>query len=330
MESNIFYLCPDVAGPAGGIKVIYRHVEILCRNGWKACVVHTRDGFRCDWFENCAPIRTIHSLRPSARDIIVIPAVWALKLMYFAPGIRKVIINQGAYLTFRNYPIDNGSFASPYRHPDVQAVMVVSEDSRRYLEYAFPGLGIARVRNYIDPEIFAFSENKARKIAFLTRKRYKDVEQVINILRYRGVLDSFTLAPIENVSEREVAAILRDSLLFLNFCFEEGWSFPAAEAMSCGCVVIGNHGYGARDMLLPEFSFPVDQGDIIQFARCVEDAIAAHDRNPEILMSRARKGADFIRQNYSRAMAEKELMGFWESMIGASRENVRGDDRFRN
>jgi hypothetical protein len=315
MGTGIFYLCPDVAEPAGGIKVIYQHVELLCRHGLNAYVVHGQEGFRCRWFENDVPIRTATSLRLTPQDIVVVPAVWALKLMRFAAGIKKVIINQGAYLTFRGYPLEGGHFASPYTHPDVLAAIVVSEDSRRYLQYVFPNLKIKRIRNYINSEIFSFTETKARKIAFLTRKRYEDIEQVVNILRYRGVLDSFTLAPIHGKSEREVAATLRESLLFLNFCFEEGWSLPAAEAMSCGCIVIGNHGNGAREILRPEFSFPIEQGDILGFARCVEEVIRRYQRDPGALLGMARRGAEFINRNYSRAVAEKELLDFWHEWI---------------
>jgi hypothetical protein len=321
METGIFYLCPDVAAPAGGIKVIYQHIDMLCRNGLNASVVHIQEDFRCRWFENDVPVRTVNALRPASGDVMVVPAAWARKLLCFNPGVKKVIINQGPYLTFRGYPVGTELLENPYTHPDVLAAIVVSEDSRNYLEHAFPGLKVCRVRNYIDPRIFSFSGAKQRKIAFMTRKRYEDIEQVINILRYRGALDSFSLAPIDGRSEREVAAILRESLLFLNFCFEEGWSLPAAEAMSCGCVVIGNHGNGAREILRPEFSYPVEQGDIIGFARCVEEVMNLHNKNPGILRDKARRAADFINRNYSRRIAEKELLDFWGG-LNASRISV--------
>lgn len=320
----MYYFCLDIAEPAGGIKVIYQHVEMLCQNGLSASVVHIQEGFRCRWFENNAPVRAVNSLRPTPADIIVIPAVWALKLIHFAPGIRKVIINQGTYLTFRGYPIGKEPFDTPYNHPDVLAVMVVSEDNQRYLQHVFPDISVNRVRNYINPDIFSYTERKARQIAFLTRKRYEDIEQVINILRYRGVIDTFALAPIDKKPEREVAAILHGSLLFLNFCFEEGWALPAAEALSSGCVVIGNHGNGAREILLPEFSFPVEQGNIIQFARRAEDVINAFNNNPDALLEKARQGADFIRRNYSRSVAEKELMAFWNKLLVSDRKLSQG------
>ena len=313
--SNIYYICLDVPTPAGGIKVIYQHVEMLCKHGMNASIVHFKEGFRCDWFENDVPIRYINTLQPASTDIIVIPAIWSRKLISFAPRIKKVIINQGAYLTFGGYPVDNRVVESPYHHPDVLATLVVSEDNKRYLQYVFRDLIVRRVRNYIDIERFPFTEKKSQQIAFMTRKRYEDVEQVINILKYRGVLDGYTLAPVNEATEAQVSEILQESLLFLNFCVEEGWSLPAAEAMSCGCVVIGNHGFGARELLLSEFSYPVDQHDIIQFARTVEDVITRNRLTPNILNEKSRMGSDFIRNNHTRAIAEKELMAFWEEFL---------------
>jgi len=211
MGNNIYYLCPDVQQPAGGIKVIYQHVDMLRRNGLNAFVAHIAEGFRCAWFKNDVPIRAVNSLRFTPDDFLVIPAVWGLKLKDFAPGIRKILINQGAYLTFRGYPVTGGAFDTPYRNPDVRAVITVSEDNQRYIQYVFPHLKVCRVRNYIDSDVFAFTATKLKQIAFMTRKRYEDIEQVINILRYRGALDSFALAPIDGKSEHEVAAILREN-----------------------------------------------------------------------------------------------------------------------
>lgn len=50
--NNLFFLSPDDNSPVGGIKVLYRHVDILNENGFQAAIVHTKKGFRCTWFEN--------------------------------------------------------------------------------------------------------------------------------------------------------------------------------------------------------------------------------------------------------------------------------------
>lgn len=50
----LFFWVPDDSTPRGGIKQIYRHVEILERAGIEACVLHTQRGFTSDWFEHRA------------------------------------------------------------------------------------------------------------------------------------------------------------------------------------------------------------------------------------------------------------------------------------
>ena len=67
---TIYYRCPDKDYPVGGIRVIYRHVDLLNRNGFDAAVLHRLHPFRCTWFEN--ETRVAHELRypdrsPAAR-----------------------------------------------------------------------------------------------------------------------------------------------------------------------------------------------------------------------------------------------------------------------
>ena len=54
---SIIYICPTVKNrPAGGIKVIYRHVEILSKllpKGADSKIFHFDDfNFKCDWFKH--------------------------------------------------------------------------------------------------------------------------------------------------------------------------------------------------------------------------------------------------------------------------------------
>ena len=53
---KLYYLCPDYDSHAGGVRVIYRHVDLLRRNGYEAFVVHERRGFRDTWFKSETPV----------------------------------------------------------------------------------------------------------------------------------------------------------------------------------------------------------------------------------------------------------------------------------
>jgi hypothetical protein len=76
----------------------------------------------------------------------------------------------------------------PYHHPEVEAAIVVSEDSAAYLRYVFPLLPVYRTVNAIDPHMFFPAPMRRRRLAFMTRRNLEDAVQIINILKFRGVL----------------------------------------------------------------------------------------------------------------------------------------------
>ena len=53
---TVYYLTPDDNTPRGGVRVMYRHVDLLNANGINAKVLHTRAGFRCTWFANTSTV----------------------------------------------------------------------------------------------------------------------------------------------------------------------------------------------------------------------------------------------------------------------------------
>ncbi len=122
----------------GGVRMLYRHVDILNANGFDAAIVHFAAGFKINWFEHST--RVLHMpVKLNSQDIAVFAEVGGLKIAGWAPGNRKVIFNQNAYYTFKRYPLEGG-VETPYLHPEVVATIVVSEDSRQYLQQAFPSL----------------------------------------------------------------------------------------------------------------------------------------------------------------------------------------------
>lgn len=345
MPTTVYYLCPEHATPVGGVRVIYRHVDILNQHGIPAYVVHQTPGFRVKWFENQTPIvywrnsrltrfldRIKRRTRPSAtidlnisggknskisdKDILVIPELYGPDLAgAYGRGIKKVVLNQNCYLTFNGYSFQHDRLITPYRHPDVLATLINSEDGEAYLHHAFPDLPLARFRLSIDPQIFFYGAEKKKQICFSQIKNRSDALQVINILKFRGVLNDYGLAPFINVPQREVARLCRESLIFLSFGYPEGFGLPAAEAMASGCVVIGFHGGGGKEFFRPEFSYPIQQGDIVQFASTVEQVIKDYETSPDSVLAKGRMAADFIRDRYAPEKEEAEVRDAWTGIL---------------
>ena len=72
--ARILYECLDWAPPTGGIRRLYRHVEILQKHSFDAHILHHKPGFRIDWFSSTAPVSYLDKdfcFSPS--DVLIIP-----------------------------------------------------------------------------------------------------------------------------------------------------------------------------------------------------------------------------------------------------------------
>ena len=89
--------------------------------------------------------------------------------------------------------------------------------------------------------------------------------------------------------------------------------------MACGCLVVGYHGGGGREFLKRDFSFPIEAGDILQFAKDAEFALQLTKAEPEKVMEMTSKAAAFISRNYSPEREERELVKAWREIISQRR-----------
>jgi glycosyltransferase involved in cell wall biosynthesis len=318
-QPNIYFYCYDRDIPSGGIKVLYQHVDILNKHGFAAFILHQTPGFRCTWFENVTPIVSMTELRIRASDYLVIPEEIFPELNKAARGLKKVVFNQNCYYSFlHGHSLEKTDIITTYQDKEVIAALVVSEDSKEYLSYVFPALKVIRIHNAIDPNVFSYNRQKNPLISFMPRKHFEDILQVINILKYRNALGDFEIVSIYDKTEREVAQILRESIIFLSFGYPEGFSLPPAEAMACGCIVIGYHGMGGKEFFRSEFSYPINCGDIISFAQTVEKVIELYKFDKDILIKRGELASHFMLNNYSLERQEKDVIKFWNDIIKSS------------
>lgn len=313
---RVFVLCPDYDSPSGGVRRLYRHVDVLCHHGLDAALLHEKPGFRCSWFTNETRIATLNEIKLTPDDFLVVPEVLALALPQMAPGVPKVVFNQNAYFTFRGFPVDGPSVANPYACPDLVGVFAVSDDNAAYLRYAFPGLNVWRLHYGIDP-FFAPRWPKRRAIAYMPRKNAEDVVQVINLLRYRGALAGWDLVPIDGLNEGQVAQHLADCAIFLSFGTVEGCPLPPLEAMASGCVVIGYHGRGGREYFDPAFSYPVEPGDVVTFARAIETVLAQEQKSPGMLEHLGKRAATYVVKHFSPEREEHDIVTAWRAVLGS-------------
>jgi hypothetical protein len=310
-DRTAYFICPDYDVPSGGVRVIYRHVEHLRDAGIPAAVVHTSPTFRPTWFASDVPVVSTDAVDPTPADLLVIPEIYGPGLATIAPGIPKAVFNQNAYKTFDGYSADPYELTTPYGHPEIVAAVVVSEDNAAYLRHGFPNLTVRRTINAVDPQLF-HPQRKRRRIAYMPRKNRDQALQVLRLLAFRGLLDDVELTALDGVAQTRVAALLRETLIFLSFGAPEGFGLPAAEAMAAGCAVVGYHGMGGREFFTDDIAVPVEQGDIVAFAAAVERLLTAPAAEAEALGARA---SEAIHARYSLQAERDSVVRVWGELL---------------
>jgi glycosyltransferase involved in cell wall biosynthesis len=311
---TVYFCTPDYNEPAGGIRVAYGHVDILNQAGIRAAVLHRRDGFRCRWFENDTRVVGSRGTVIGPEDLVVVGELAVSLLRNLGTRHRFVVFNQGPHLTWGRVSEEDLDFCM--KHPGLAAILVVSGHSLEMMRYAAPSANVLRLHNSIDPMRFFPGPPRPRPaISYMPRRGLDEASQVLGILRGRGVTCGWEVRPLEGLTEDQVADQLRLTTIFLNFAYQEGFGLPAAEAMACGAYVVGFHGFGGREYFRPEFSHPVEPGDVVGMARAVEEVINREARERGWCQLRGAAAAQFIAAEYSPERERREVVETYSALV---------------
>lgn len=257
----VYYVAPAENQPSGGVRVIYRHVDMLNAMGIPAAVVHPHEGFRCSWFDNSTEVISIKALRLREEDLFVVPEYHAAGLSAVPASARVVVFNQGPHHTFDLIPLRPGLPGWPYSHVTrLAGILTVSQDGAELLQAAFPAVRVGVARNVVDRQIFhPPSQGRRQRIAFVPSRRADELQEVLHFLNTRIELQTgqWELMRLSGLSESGMAEALRSSSVFISLSERDGFGLPPAEAMACACYVVGYHGGGGREFFDPAFCAPV-------------------------------------------------------------------------
>jgi glycosyltransferase involved in cell wall biosynthesis len=129
--------------------------------------------------------------------------------------------------------------------------------------------------------------------------------------RHRGI----PWIAIDNADEAKVANLLGESAIFLATSLYEGFGLPPLEAMACGCVVVGFHGYGGLEYARPDNGFWCSEGALIECTRTLARVVSLIDGDQEAI-HQVREAALRTAGEFSSDRQERELIDFWEKARG--------------
>ncbi len=349
---NTRLIFPIVANntPSGGRKFIYHVVDMLNESGVDAWVAHPWNDFRLTWFRNTTRVGYTPELFPKQRvtgiksavkywhrkscgsinafldnsqlrstflrlhssDIIVVPETRLPFLHEMPIQCKKIIFNQGPYLTFAKNLLQNCSPLQNFFRTDVLGMFVVSKLNYDVQKFIFPNLRIVEANMFIEEE-FCYREMKKPQIAYMPRRLERDSSAVLNMLRLRG--NDIRIIQIDGMNQQEVAEVLGESLIFLSFAEREGFGLPAAEAMACGCIVIGYSGNGGDEFFDPSYCFPIREGDLCGFVNAIEETLRQYRQEPESLNRMRMLASQVIHKRYSREQSKHSILTAFQNLI---------------
>jgi glycosyltransferase involved in cell wall biosynthesis len=303
-SSTVYYLVPDVATPHGGVRVAYRHVDLLNALGQPAAVLHDTPGFRATWFPNSTRVLDTRTLRFGADDLLVVPEVYGPSMHSIDPEARVLVFNQGAYITFDALDPDRTRDGSPYREIGrLEGIMTVSRDSADLLSLSFPDVPIDIARPVVDGSIFHPGRQPGgRAFGYVLTRRQHERNQVLHLLRARGL--TWEPVPLTGMSETQMAETLRRTAVFLSLSDRDGFGLPPAEAMASGCYVVGYPGGGGEEFFDPDYCAPARS--TAELVRALERAMTTSPAELAAAGGRAsaaildRYHADGLRQDLER------------------------------
>jgi len=276
-RKSIIYFCPSSNTPIGGIKVIIRHSELInamsLENIESFVYYPGNTGFNVTWFEHSASIKRGNKFRLKS-DFIVIPEGWAIKFgdALLKIGLKFAIFVQNGYLLLSGCS-DEDYIRLRAAYEAANIILSISKDTTECIKLAFPDLDdkIYDVQYSIDSNMF-FPGPKENLITYMPRRLSGHSRRVVSFLRSKNPRD-WKISPIDNVSEIEVAKILRRSKIFLSFSELEGLPVPPLEAAFSGNVVIGYTGEGGKEYWLNGIFREIESGNIRKFVKTVTDTV---------------------------------------------------------
>ncbi len=260
--ARVIYALNSAGGIRGGHKMAVRHVEALRGLGFDAYLHVSRPDAAPTWLDHAAPIRAGSAILPD--DILVVSEDdgAALRQLVRRPK-QTVVFYQGAHSVAEIDAI--AAFDAP-------TIITVGPRHRSEIARLFPGATVELVPCFADERVFAPAA-KIKAVAYSPAKRPKSAVVIPALFkRLHPQHADLAWTPMSGLTEREVAATLGGSAMFLSLGLLESVGLTPLEAMASGCVCAGFTAIGGWDYATAANGFWVLDDDHIAAADAVATA----------------------------------------------------------
>lgn len=236
---KILFLCPSFKIPIGGVKQIYRQVDVLNALGYNAFILHPDINSGERWFKNNTKVvfnksafyntssNTKLNFKGKIHRFLSLSFTKTRKNIYnfykplssFETQIQSsdilVYPEVYAHKVHLNFPEnkfviyvqecflifrDKSQNKDPYLDNNLLGVMVNSHYGKSYINFAYPQIKTEIIRHSIDSGMFRKTAKK-KQIALMSRKLPGDAEQIMNLFEDSAHSTSWVIVDINEEIE---------------------------------------------------------------------------------------------------------------------------------
>ncbi len=313
----IVYFCPDKNLKSGGIRRIYRHVQILVGQGMPAAVMHGTKDFVVDDMPS-VPVR--YADQPGALspgDIVVVPEG--------LPGVMEFLkdlpVRRVVFALSWSYIYSSLREGIDWRGFGVERVIAESPMIADYVSWAM-SLPVTLLDFPLDSSLYHFVPAAEKKlcVCYFDRKALC-MKELASLLRSRNprFISELEWVRLGAMSEKDYAAALRSSAVYLALGTAEGLNLSVYEAWRCGTIVAGFNGIGLKDVMVGEGAerncVLAENGDYFTLAKRLEPLLL------DLLAGRLDSWTQLVRNGrrlatpHTPEAEERSVLEFWRGVV---------------
>jgi hypothetical protein len=276
---KIYYYCPNLNHPSGGMGVLFKQAKILADNGYDVTLLYEgQETFNPTWMEfsieHIPKVRINHldSFKINAEDLLVIPEGFG-NLIDSTKNMKckRTVLAQSWIYILNSMPR-----VKSWKESGITNVITPSLNLKNYIDEIMPGLNIQTYNYSIDTTYFNKNLQKEPRICYSSRGQENEmkVQTVINM--FKVLSPKFKHIPflrLRGYDKPTFSKLLSESAFTLYTDEIACIATLPLESMAANTHVIG-WDMGVKDYAVDnENMFMVTNGDCLALAKKLKEVV---------------------------------------------------------
>lgn len=264
---KVYYYCPNLNHPSGGMGVLFKQAKILADNGYDVTLLYEgQETFNPTWMEFSIEyipkvrINGLESLRIDSNDLLVIPEGFG-NLIDSTKNMKckRTVLAQSWIYIYTSMPR-----AKSWKESGIESVISVSQGITEYIQKYMPGIEVKQYKQSISP-IFKSNLDKEFKVCYSSSRsntQQMNTHNLINIVKSTDKrLRNVQFVELKGMSKQQFANELADCAFCLYTDEIAGFGTLPLEAMACNTHVVGFSNIGNKEYVRNSNGFWCQNGD---------------------------------------------------------------------